>query len=230
MVLSGAEFVAAVAGRRPRRRNPVAAAGGLRFAFYGRMSTADFQDPVTSRAWQRAAGDEVVDGFGTVVLEFFDEGRSRRWSWWQRPAASVLLAAAAEPNRGFDAVVVGEYDRAFEGDQFRAVVRYLNAHGVQVWLPEAGGPVDLDSPVHEALMILLGAKARHEVARARRRVLGAMRQQTRQGRFLGGPPTVRVSVGRWWPASERAACGVGASGEGVGTGSGDWAVGVVDVR
>ncbi len=61
--------------------------------------------------------------------------------------------------------------------------------GVPVWLPEAGGPVELDSPVHQALMVLLGAQARCEVVRARHRVMAAMREQTRsQGRFLGGRP------------------------------------------
>jgi hypothetical protein len=60
---------------------------------------------------------------------------------------------------------------------------------VQVWLPEAGGPVELDSPVHLALMTLLGAQAQREVVRARHRVMAAMRAQTRlQGRFLGGRP------------------------------------------
>jgi hypothetical protein len=54
--------------------------GGVRFAFYGRMSTSEFQDPQTSRAWQRAVSDELVEGVGEVVVEFFDEGRSRRWS------------------------------------------------------------------------------------------------------------------------------------------------------
>jgi Recombinase/Recombinase zinc beta ribbon domain len=56
-------------------------------------------------------------------------------------------------------------------------------------LPEAGGPVELGSPVHEALMVLLGAQAQREVVRARHRVLAAMRVQARvQGRFLGGRP------------------------------------------
>jgi hypothetical protein len=99
------------------------------------------------------------------------------------------LAAAEGPDHEFDAVVVGEYERAFYGDQFRQVVARLNAAGVQVWLPEAGGPVELDSPVHQALMVLLGAQAQREVVRARHRVLAAMRVQTRvQGRFLGGRP------------------------------------------
>ncbi|MBB4910679.1 recombinase family protein [Actinophytocola algeriensis] len=133
--------------------------------------------------------EELVEGFGVIVVEFFDEGCSRRWSWSDRRAASALLRAAEDPDREFDAVVVGEYERAFYGDQFRQVVARLAVAGVQVWLPEAGGPVELDSPVHEALMVLLGAQAQREVVRARHRVLAAMRVQTRvQGRFLGGRP------------------------------------------
>ncbi|SFR29094.1 Recombinase zinc beta ribbon domain-containing protein [Lentzea waywayandensis] len=185
--LTNAELVAALTGRR----RPVAPSEvpGLRFAFYGRVSTSTFQDVQTSRAWQRAVSDELIEGVGSVVAEFFDVGVSRRWSWLDRPEAAALLAAAAGPDRDFDAVVVGEYERAFHGDQFRQVVARLNLLGVEVWLPEAGGPVELGSPVHEALMVLLGAQAQREVARARQRVLAAMRSQTRlQGRFLGGRP------------------------------------------
>jgi DNA invertase Pin-like site-specific DNA recombinase len=193
VAVDGRAFVAAVADRRAassRRAQPaVVPVEGLRFAFYGRMSTSGFQDAVTSRAWQRAVCDELVEGFGAVVAEFFDEGVSRRWPWPERPAAAALLAAAEVEERGFDAVVVGEYERAFYGDQFRDVLARLAAVGVQVWLPEAGGPVELDSPVHQALMVLLGAQAQWEVARARHRVLAAMSAQARwQGRFLGGRP------------------------------------------
>ncbi|MFS8097383.1 recombinase family protein [Lentzea alba] len=153
------------------------------------MSTSDFQDPRTSRAWQRAISDELIDGVGVVVVEFFDVGRSRRWLWSDWPQAAALLAEATSPDRRFEAVVVGEYERAFHGDQFREIVKQLNALGVEVWLPEAGGPVELDSPVHQALMVLLGAQAQREVARARQRVLAAMRvQAAQQGRFLGGRP------------------------------------------
>ncbi|MFD4668471.1 recombinase family protein [Lentzea sp. NPDC058450] len=185
--LTNAELVAELTGRR--RPAAPSEEPGLRFAFYGRMSTSTFQDVQTSRAWQRAVSDELIEGIGSVVAEFFDVGVSRRWSWLDRPAAAALLAAAADPDRDFDAVVVGEYERAFHGDQFRQVVVRLNALGVEVWLPEAGGPLELGSPVHEALMVLLGAQAQREVARARQRVLAAMRAQTRlQGRFLGGRP------------------------------------------
>src|SRR5690349_14725140 len=63
------------------------------------------------------------------------------------------------------------------------------ACGGAVWLAEAGGPVERGSAVHEALVVLLGAQAQREVARARQRVVAAMRSQARvQGRFLGGRP------------------------------------------
>ncbi|MEV6235765.1 recombinase family protein [Lentzea sp. NPDC051838] len=186
-MLTNADLLAALTGHRGPAVRPGDA--GLRFAFYGRMSTSTFQDVQTSRAWQRAVSDELIEGVGAVVSEYFDVGVSRRWSWQDRPEAASLLAAAAAPDREFDAVVVGEYERAFHGDQFREVFSRLNALGVAVWLPEAGGPVELGSPVHEALMVLLGAQAQREVARARQRVLAAMRAQTRlQGRFLGGRP------------------------------------------
>ena len=44
----------------------------LRFAFYGRVSTEDWQDPVTSRARQREQAAALVAGHGEVVAEFFD--------------------------------------------------------------------------------------------------------------------------------------------------------------
>jgi len=56
-----------------RRRAAGHGLGGLRFAFYGRVSTEDWQDPVTSRA--------------------------RQWD---------QVAALADPDRGWDAIVIGE--------------------------------------------------------------------------------------------------------------------------
>jgi site-specific DNA recombinase len=48
-------------GRR-RVRGPMR--GGLRLAFYGRVSTEDWQDPVTSRARQHAQAESLVRGSG----------------------------------------------------------------------------------------------------------------------------------------------------------------------
>ena len=150
---------------------------GLRFAFYGRMSTEDYQDRESSSRWQREAAEETIAGRGVIVAEYFDSGYSRGLSWARRPQATALLCAAAEPDRRFDAVVVGEYERAFYGTQFRSVISTLARHGVQLWLPEAAGPIDLDDPTHQALMLLLGAQSRREVLRARHRTLAAMRAQ-----------------------------------------------------
>jgi site-specific DNA recombinase len=82
--------------------------GGLRFAFYGRVSTEDWQDPVTSRARQREQAGALVRGHGQVVAEFFDAGESRTVVWGRRPLAAALVALLADPDRGWDAIVVGE--------------------------------------------------------------------------------------------------------------------------
>jgi site-specific DNA recombinase len=175
--------------KRRSRRTPATIPGDVRFAFYGRMSTEDYQDCATSRAWQRNAAEEVVAGKGVVVVEFFDRGCSRRVGWSERPEAGVLLAALADPDRGFDAVVVGEYERAFFGDQLIELLPVFVRHGVQVWLPETNGPVDGADPTHRALVMLLGAQSKREMLRSRFRVLAAMRTQVvEQGRYLGGRP------------------------------------------
>lgn len=56
--------------------------------------------------------------------------------------AALLLAAIAVSDCGFDAVVVGEYERAFDGDQVLSLLPLFEQHGVQQWLPEAHGPVN----------------------------------------------------------------------------------------
>lgn len=163
--------------------------GDLRFAFYGRTSTVEHQDPVSSRGWQREAADAAIGGRGRVVREFFDAGSSRRRAWSRRPQAAALLAELSDPRRGFDAVVVGEYERAFAGDQLTRLLPVFERHGVGVWLPETAGPVDLADPAHRALLLMLGRQSQREVLRARHRALAAMRAQAvEQGRYLGGRP------------------------------------------
>jgi len=51
--------------------------GELRFAFYGRVSTEDYQDPVTSRARQLGQAAALVAGYGRITAEYFDAGQSR---------------------------------------------------------------------------------------------------------------------------------------------------------
>src|ERR1039458_2007231 len=57
----------------------------LRFAFYGRVSTEDWQDPVTSRARQLQQAVMLTAGHGTIVAQFFDTGEGRDLPWGRRP-------------------------------------------------------------------------------------------------------------------------------------------------
>ncbi|MGY3521006.1 recombinase family protein [Micromonospora sp. PTRAS2] len=162
---------------------------GIHFAFYGRMSTVDYQDRASSCRWQRDYAEDLVAGHGRIVVEFFDEGISRRVAWPDRPQAARLLAAVTDAARGFDAIVVGEYERAFHGQQLERLTPILVRHGVQLWLPETYGPVNFENPRQLALLDLLGVHSQREVSRARHRTTAAMRAQTElHGRHLGGRP------------------------------------------
>jgi site-specific DNA recombinase len=88
-------------------------------AFWGRVSTEDNQDPESSRGWQLTRAKALVEPHGgKIVAEFFDIDKSRSIPPQRRPEAARLLAALADPARGFSAVVVGEPQRAFYGNQF----------------------------------------------------------------------------------------------------------------
>jgi site-specific DNA recombinase len=165
------------------------ALGWLRFLFYGRVSTEDWQDPVTSRARQRAQAEMLVLGHGVIVAELFDVGESRTVAWPRRPQAAALVAALADPDRGWDAVVIGEYERAFYGSQYASMAPLFEHYGVQLWMPETGGRVDYQSEHDEKTMTMLGLSSKREITRTSIRVRTAMAAQTReQGRYLGGRP------------------------------------------
>jgi site-specific DNA recombinase len=122
-----------------QRRTSGRAGGGLRFAFYGRVSTEDWQDPVTSRARQREQAEAPVRRHGHSVAEFFDEGESRSVAWGRRPQAAARVALLADACRVWDAIVVGEYERAFYGSQYPLMAPLFEHYGVQLWMPEVGG-------------------------------------------------------------------------------------------
>ena len=188
---SAADTVGLVAWaqRSGRQRTGRPARGGLRFAFYGRVSTEDWQDPVTSRARQREQAGVLVRGHGQIVAEFFDVGQTRKLAWACRPQSAALVARLADPGRGWDAIVIGEYERAFYGSQYAAMAPLFEHYGVQLWTPEAGGRVDFKSEHDEKTMTMLGLSSKREITRTSIRVRAAMAVQTRaQGRYLGGRP------------------------------------------
>ena len=159
-----------------------------RFAFYGRVSTEDQQDPTSSRGWQLARSTALIEQHGVVVAEYFDVGQSRSLPWKRRPEAARLLSDLARPDRGFDAVVIGEPARAFYGAQFGLTFPVLTHYGVELWVPEVGGRVDPGSDAHELVMSLV------EVSREQRRVC------TRRHRVIVSALHFWSVRPLWWPA------------------------------
>lgn len=158
----------------------------LRFAFYGRYSTEDRQNPATSYAWQHDQAEATITGEGRITQEYFDRGQSRQLAWHLRPGAARLIEAIKDPNRGFDAIVIGAFERAFYGNQASLILPLLEKHGMQLWMPEVGGPV---TSGHDELVALLGILAKREIIRARARTVGAMTALVRDyGRYVGGRP------------------------------------------
>ena len=160
------------------------------FASWGRVSTEDRQDPESSRAWQRARATALIEPHGgQIVAEFFDIDKSRSIPPQRRPEAARLLAALADPQRGFDAVVVGEPQRAFYGNQFGNTFPLFAHYKVPLWVPEVGGPIDPDNEAHDLIMSVFGGVSKGERNRIRVRVRTAMATQAQiEGRYLGGRP------------------------------------------
>ena len=62
-------------------------------------------------------------------------------------------------------------------------------YGVELWVPEVGGPVDPDSEAHDLIMSVFGGMSKGERNRIKIRVRSAMAAQAAiEGRFLGGRP------------------------------------------
>lgn len=174
--LMGVEVVdAAVSGMDP-------------MAFYGRCSTEDNQDPETSHGWQVGNARKFVEPLGaSVVAEFFDVGQSRSVPWERRDEASRLLAALKDPNRGWNAVVVGEGTRCWFGNQFSLIAPKFETHGVDLWVPELGRKYDPRNPSHKMLMSVLGGMSESERQHVQARVRAAMDAQVvNEGRHQGG--------------------------------------------
>ncbi|GAA3745448.1 recombinase family protein [Spinactinospora alkalitolerans] len=160
------------------------------FAFLGRVSTEDQQDPESSRHWQHMRAETLIaPKDGRIVAEFFDIDHSRSVPPQRRPEAGRLLGLLSDPNRGFDAVVVGEPQRAFYGNQFAMTFPMFEHYGVQLWVPEIGGAIDPANEAHELIMSMYGGISKGERTRIKTRVRTAMAAMAKlEGRFLGGRP------------------------------------------
>lgn len=123
------------------------------------------------------------------MVEYFDVDKSRSIPPARRPQASLLLTDLANPDRGFDAVVVGEPQRAFYGNQFGLTFPLFEHYRVPLWVPEVGGPIDPANEAHELIMSMFGGISKGERNRIKIRVRSSMTALAQvEGRFLGGRP------------------------------------------
>jgi site-specific DNA recombinase len=161
----------------------------IRFAFYGRVSTDDNQEPESSRQWQRYVAEREIAGHGEITVEYFDIDVSRAAPWTSRPQSRQLLIDAESPGRLFDAVVIAEAPRAFYGNQWADVLPRLRHYGVEFWIPELGGLIDPTSTMTEMMLGFVGGMSKDERRKVQVRVKNAMTAQTiNEGRFLGSRP------------------------------------------
>ncbi len=145
--------------------------------------------------WQIRRAQTLIETHGgSIVEQYFDIGQSRSLPWKRRPEAVRLLVDVASANRRFDAIVIGEPQRAFYGNQFGLTFPVLTFpvlthYGVGLWVPEVGGAVDPGSEAHDMVMTLFGGMSKGERTRVQLRVRASMFDLAqRSDRFLGGRP------------------------------------------
>ncbi|RFS81518.1 recombinase family protein [Actinomadura spongiicola] len=162
----------------------------IKLAFWGRCSTEDRQDPEASRAWQYSRAEQLVTPRGGVIVaEYFDIDKSRSIPPARRPQASLLLAELANPHRAFDAVVVGEPQRAFYGNQFGNTFPLFEHYNVPLWVPEVNGPIDPANEAHDMIMSTFGSISKGERSRIKTRVRATMAALAQtSNRHIGGRP------------------------------------------
>jgi site-specific DNA recombinase len=184
----------------------------LACAAYIRRSTDDQQSPEDSKRWQLDIATRLVTpAGGTIVATYHDIDVTRERPWARRPEASRLLADAANPGRGWSALVIAEPQRAFSGGQFQLVFPQLTHHGIELWVPELGGRIDPDSEGHEMLMSLFGGLSKAERRRLQTRTRNAMLAHGAAGRWLGGRPNYGyrlVDTDQPHPQCNKAAAGI----------------------
>jgi site-specific DNA recombinase len=156
----------------------------MRFAWYGRLSTKDKQDPTLSFPSQRGACEQKVRELtGQIVCDFTDQETGRRDD---REAWSELVAEARDrETRRFDAVVIYSTSRLAR-DLFHALAfeRELARAGVQVYYAVAAG--DQTSPEGRLMRHLFQALDQFEVEKLSREVRRGQTENTRQGYRNGG--------------------------------------------
>lgn len=153
----------------------------LTFAFYGRVSTEENQDPESSRGWQFDHCTDVVHALGgEIVVQYFDEGVSRAEPWSGRPQASQLLRDIRDPSRQFDNVIIAEPQRGFSDDQYSEVARIFRDTKITLYIASLGR-IDPDNSGLDITMSVFGKLAKSERNVMRYRVRRGIESAVRAG-------------------------------------------------
>jgi site-specific DNA recombinase len=155
-----------------------------RFAWYGRLSTKDKQDPTLSFPSQReACATKAAELGGEIVCEFTDQEAGRRddRAGW----ADLLREAKEREARRFDAVIVYSTSR-LSRDLFHALTyeREMTRAGVEVFYSLTAG--DQTSPEGRLIHHMFQALDQFEVEKLGREVRRGQKENTRQGYRNGG--------------------------------------------
>lgn len=155
-----------------------------RFAWYGRLSTKDKQDPTLSFPSQReACATKAAELGGEIVCDFTDQEAGRRddRAGW----AELLREAKEQEARRFDAVVIYATSR-LSRDLFHALTyeREMTRAGVEVFYALTAG--DQTSPEGRLIRHMFQALDQFEVEKLGREVRRGQTQNTRQGYRNGG--------------------------------------------
>ena len=158
------------------------AAGTLRFAWYGRLSTDELQQPQLAFPSQKTACEKRIDGMGRIVCEFTDVQSGRRDD---RAGIEALLDEAGRPDRRFDAVVTYKAERfARRMALALAYEEELHRAGIPVYVSdEAGEPGRPTSVLTRRIKQAVGEWYVLELVEESRR---GMEENTRQGFNTGG--------------------------------------------
>jgi len=155
-----------------------------KFAWYGRLSTKDKQDPTISFPSQRSECAEKAEELGgRIVCDFTDQEAGRRDD---RVGWSELIREAKEPDaRRFDAVIVYSTSR-LSRELFHALAyeRELARAGVEVFYARSAG--DQTSPEGRLIRHMFQALDQFEVEKLGREVRRGQTENTKQGYRNGG--------------------------------------------
>ncbi len=154
-----------------------------RFAFYGRVSTVEKQDPTLSfPSQERACQAKARELGGEIVCGFTDQASG---TTADRPGWSTLIAEARQTERRFDGVICFSTSRLARDLVMAGLFeRELRHAGVGIYYVQ--GAADTSTAEGGLLVTLQQAFDQYEVEKIRRETRRGMTEGTRQGYRMGG--------------------------------------------